>query len=314
MAAQPGVSVVIPTYNRADLLGEAVESALAQDWVPLEVIVVDDGSTDRTAELLADSERDFGERLRVIHQRNSGESRARNAGILSARHEFIALLDSDNRWLQRKLRRQMELFSQDPAPDLTFTAYTAFGDVPKEHVALDSWDGSQEDALEQLLEGCCINTSTVVATRKCLTAAGMFDETLRCCQDHDLWLRIAAEGNRIAYLPEPLTEYRVHGGAVSTDAALVSTSTERVFERLFDSNALPERFQKDMDFYLARCYLNSSVRYLEAGEGSAASASIARAARTRPASMRPGWLRIWGRALRMARRQPSGRGAARRAA
>jgi glycosyltransferase involved in cell wall biosynthesis len=314
MATNQGVSVVIPTYNRADLLGEAVESAIGQDWPLLEVIVVDDGSTDQTPEYLAAFASEFGERLRVIRQENAGESSARNAGIRAARHELIALLDSDNRWAPGKLRQQMELFNEDPAPGLTFTAYTTFGDVPGDEVVLANWEGSQEDALEQLLEGCCINTSTVLATRECLTEVGLFDESLICCQDHDLWLRIAAAGHRIAYLPMPLTEYRIHGGAVSGDPALVSTSTEQVFERLFRSGALPERFQRDTGFYLARCYLNSSIRYLEAGDGRAAAASITRAARTRPASARPGWLRIWGRAVTMTRRRSGGREAAKRGA
>ncbi len=296
MASHPGVSVVIPTYNRADLLKEAVNSALAQDWPELEVTVVDDGSTDRTPELLAG----YGERVRVIRQENAGESSARNAGIIAASHEFVALLDSDNRWLPGKLRRQMELFAEDPAPDLTFTAYAAFGDIPREDVVLEAWEGTQGDALEQLLVGCCINTSTVVATRSCLRGTGLFDEELDCAQDHDLWLRIAAQDRRIAYLPEPLTEYRVHAEAVSGDAALVSRSTERIFERLFDSGSLPERFQRNRSFYLARCYLDSACRYLDADEGEPAVAAITRAARTRPASIRPGWLLIWARARRIA--------------
>jgi glycosyltransferase involved in cell wall biosynthesis len=294
MASHAGVSVVIPTYNRADLVGEAIDSALTQDWPELEVIVVDDGSTDGTPKLLAG----YGDRVRVIRQENAGESSARNAGIRSASYELIALLDSDNRWLPGKLRRQMTLFEGGSPPEFSFTAYTAFGDIPRQDVVLDHWDGTQNDALEQLLAGCCINTSTVLAAKSCLTAAGLFDEELRCCQDHDLWLRIAAHGDRVAYLPQPLTEYRVHAHSVSEDAALVSTSTEHVFERLFDDGSLPEPFAREKSRYLARCYLNSSIRYLDAGDGEAAAASITRAARTRPASVRLGWIRIWARALR----------------
>jgi glycosyltransferase involved in cell wall biosynthesis len=296
MGSHSAISVVIPTYNRADLLGEAIDSVLAQDWPNLEVVVVDDGSTDPTPELLSS----FGDRLRVIRQENAGESNARNTGIRAARHDLVALLDSDNRWLPGKLRRQMELFLADPAPDFTFTAYTAFGDVQREDVVLDGWKPTQEGALEQLLAGCRINTSTVVATRESLISAGLFDEGLRCAQDYELWLRVAVEGRRIAYLPEPLTEYRIHGGAVSGGAALVNTSTEFVLERLFDSGVLPDRFQRQRTYYLARSYLNSACYYLESGEGEPAAAAITRAARTRPASIRPGWLLIWARARRIA--------------
>jgi len=258
--------------------------------------VVDDGSTDRTPEVLAG----YRDQVRVIRQENAGESSARNAGILGARHELIALLDSDNRWLPGKLRRQMELFSGNQTPDFTFTAYTRFGDVPRKDIVLDGWQATQGHALEQLLAGCRINTSTVVATRTSLTTAGLFDEALRCAQDYDLWLRVAVQGYRIAYLPQPLTEYRIHGESVSGNAALVSTSTEQVLERLFDSGALPGRLQRQRRYYLARSYLNSACLYLGAGEGVSAAASIKRAARMRPASIRPGWLLIWARGKRIA--------------
>ena len=93
----------------------------------------------------------------------------------------------------------MALFGGNPTPDFTFTAYTRFGDVPREDVVLDGWAVTQDYAPKQLLAGCRINTSTVVATRSCLTAAGLFDETLRCAQDYDLWLRVAVQRQRIAF-------------------------------------------------------------------------------------------------------------------
>src|SRR5215210_1968241 len=292
----PGITVVIPTYNRVDLLGEAIDSALAQDWPEFEVVVVDDGSTDETPQLLSA----YGDRVRVIRQENAGESNARNAGILAARHELVALLDSDNRWLPGKLRRQMVLFSTNPAPEFTFTGYTTFGDVLRHDVILDGWQDTQEGALEQLLAGCRVNFSTVVATKKTLTSAGLFDESLRCAQDYDLWLRVAVGGHRFAYLPEALTEYGSMRDAVSGDADLVNTSTEYVLERLFASGALPERFQRQRSYYLARSYLNSACFYLEQGKGEPAADAITRAARTRPASIRPGWLIIWAKAQRIA--------------
>jgi glycosyltransferase involved in cell wall biosynthesis len=296
MSTEPGLSVVIPTYNRADLLGEAIDSVLAQDWPELELIVVDDGSTDETPEVLAG----YGDRLRVIRQENAGESAARNTGILEARREFVALLDSDDYWLPGKLERQMEQLSGEPSLDGSFTAYTRIGDVPQEDVVLDGWEGTQADALEHLLIGCRINTSTAIVRRSALIDVGLYDVTLRCAQDYDLWLRLAVRGYRMAYVPEPLATYRIHGGAVSLDAELVNTSTERVLERLFDSGALPDEVQARRDFYLARRYLNSACFYLETGAGSAAADSIAKAARTRPASIRPGWFLIWARGRRIA--------------
>jgi glycosyltransferase involved in cell wall biosynthesis len=296
MTSHRGLTVVIPTYNRADLLGEAIDSVLAEKWPNLELLVVDDGSTDETPALLAG----YGDQLTVIRQENAGESAARNTGIRAARHDLVALLDSDDYWLPGKLWQQMELFDRDPEPDVTFTAYTRIGDVPEEEVILGGWAGTQEDALEQLLIGCRINTSTAIVRRAALIDVGLYDTSLRCAQDYDLWLRLAAAGYRSAYVPEPLAIYRIHSGAVSLDPELVNTSTERVVERLFDSGTLPADFQSRRDLYLARRYMNSACYYLDCGEGRAAAQSIARAARTRPASIRPGWLKIWTRGRRLA--------------
>jgi hypothetical protein len=307
MSAHPALTVVIPTYNRADLLGEAIDSVLAQEWPELELLVVDDGSTDETPEVLAG----YGDRVRVIRQENAGESAARNTGIHAATHELVALLDSDDYWLPGKLERQLALFSQDPAPDVTFTAYTRIGDVAEEEdIVLDHWEGTQEDALEQLLLGCRINTSTALGRRSAFIDAGLYDTSLRCAQDYDLWLRIAARGYRTAYVPEPLATYRIHPGAVSLDPELVNKSTERVLQRVFDSGTLPEAFQGRRDFFMARRYLNSACFYLDCGEGRAAADSIVRAARTRPASVRPGWLKIWaqGRRIAAARNAPTNGG------
>jgi glycosyltransferase involved in cell wall biosynthesis len=289
MSSLPGVSVVIPTYNRADLLPEALDSVLAQDWPDLEVVVVDDGSTDATPQLLDGYVANHGAKMRVIRQPNGGESQARSHGIRAASRPYVALLDSDNFWLPGKLRRQMQLFLDDRDLDFTFTGYYNFGDVPREPVVLPHWETTNSYALEQLLVGCCINTSTVIAKRSVLIDVGLFDTSLRCCQDHDLWLRIAIAGYRIAYLPEPLIDYRVHEAGISTNLMLVSESAERVYHKLFDGNMFPAEFQARRKFYLSRCYLNTACRALQAGVGAATRAALRRAARTRPLSIRPGW-------------------------
>jgi glycosyltransferase involved in cell wall biosynthesis len=235
--------------------------------------------------------------LTVLTQPNAGESAARNAGIKASRHELVALLDSDNRWRPQKLERQLRLHTSDPTIRFTFTGYSTFGDGPTGDVVLSDWDPDPEAALEELLVGCCVNTSTVIATKETLVQAGLFDTSLECCQDHDLWLRVAAMGCRIGYVAESLTDYRVHSGGTSSDEALVAASTEQVFTRLFGEQTLPQRFQARESFYMARCYLNGACRYLEARDGRAATTALTRAAVTRPLSVRPGWLRLFARGL-----------------
>jgi glycosyltransferase involved in cell wall biosynthesis len=301
MAGLPGVSVVIPTYNRADVLGEAIDSAFAQDVPGLEVVVVDDGSTDDTPRLLDERRGRHGPALTVVRQANAGESAARNEGIRRARNGLVALLDSDNRWRPGKLAKQLALHAADPSLEFSFTGYATFGSGCRD-VVLHGWDPDATTALEELLVGCCINTSTVVATKRLLADVGLFDTSLECCQDHDLWLRVAARGHRIGYVPEVLLDYRVHAEGTSSNQALVAESSERVITRLFSNGELPERVQAEQRSHLARWQLNSAVRYLEARDGRSARRAIYRALRTRPSAFRPGWLRLFAGSVASSRR------------
>jgi glycosyltransferase involved in cell wall biosynthesis len=116
-AAQPLVTVVIPTYNRARLLGEAIDSVLAQQWSSLQTVVADDGSTDSTPELVSR----YGDRVEYFHQPNAGQAAARNRGVERARGEFIAFLDSDDLWLPHKIRTEMDVFARLPEAAAVFS-------------------------------------------------------------------------------------------------------------------------------------------------------------------------------------------------
>lgn len=290
---QPGVTVVIPTFNRAQMIGEAIDSVVSQDFEPLEVIVVDDGSTDDTQTVIAHSQRKSKHPIRVIRQANSGESAARNAGILEATHDLVAFLDSDNRWRPGKLTNQVRLLT-DGEYEFTFTAYSEFGPdiVSPRIVRVEDWHDDPLSALRKLLVGCVVNTSTVIARRDVLLDVGLFDRSLPCCADHDLWLKIAAKGHRFGYLDAPLTDYRLHQGSVSQQSALVARNTERVIERLFEGSDLPEEIEAEESVHLARCYLNSACRYIEARRPQEARRALWKAIHYRPASIRPGWLRL----------------------
>lgn len=293
VAEQPGISVVIPTHNRADLVQEAVRSALAQDWSPLEVLVVDDCSVDDTVERLhALMERDA--RLHVIAlDRNGGASAARNLGLVEARYEYVALLDSDNEFVAGKLRRQMGLLQETRDGAVAFSGYTHMTDATTSaDVLLDGWSEAPDAAIERLLEGCCVNTSTLVAPRAALLDAGGFDEELICAEDHDLWLRLAARGCRFLYAREPLALYRFHNASLSADEAQVASDSERVIKAFLADPGLPAEILERRRRYLARWALNSAVRYRAAGDGRASLLALARAAAASPAAIRPGWLRI----------------------
>ncbi len=181
----PLVSVVVPTFNRASQVGQALDSVLAQDYLQRELIVVDDGSTDHTPRILAA----YGERIQVIRQGNRGVSAARNQGILAARGDFIALLDSDDYWLPGKLSSQVAFFQQHPSLQFCQTEeiWIRNGRRVNPKRRHRKFAGM---IFEKSLPLCLISPSAVLLRRSLLDEVGLFDETLPACEDYDLWLRI----------------------------------------------------------------------------------------------------------------------------
>jgi glycosyltransferase involved in cell wall biosynthesis len=182
----PQVSVIIPTCNRAWCLAEAVESVLAQDVAGVELIVVDDGSTDRTPELLAG----YGERIRVLRRENRGVSAARNAGIAAARGELVAFLDSDDVWLPGKLRAQVDFFAAHPQALICQTEELWVKDGRRVNPGRRHRKRGGM-IFEPSLELCLVSPSAVVVRRELFERVGLFDEGLPACEDYDLWLRVS---------------------------------------------------------------------------------------------------------------------------
>lgn len=208
----PLVSVIIPTYNRASLIGRAIENVLEQTHQNKEVIVVDDGSTDDTPLVL----NGFGNRIRVVTQKNAGPAAARNRGVEIALGEIIAFQDSDDLWMPSKLERQVELL-QRAGPSVHCCLCNAsmyFAGKP----ATTSFDLAP--IRPELKEGLWTNVAEVLATtfvlfNQCAALhadafrrIGGFDESLIFMEDYDLSLRLALEGNSWAFISEPLVVWR----------------------------------------------------------------------------------------------------------
>jgi glycosyltransferase involved in cell wall biosynthesis len=182
----PYVSVIIPTYNRGRMLEEAVASVLAQDYQAFELIVVDDGSTDDTREILASFEQD----IFVIHQKNQGVSRARNAGILAASGQLIAFLDSDDLWLPQKLSTQVGFFSTHLEALVCQTEETWI----RNGIRVNPKRRHKKRSgmiFEPSLQLCLVSPSAVMMRRRLFDEVGLFDEGLPACEDYDLWLRVS---------------------------------------------------------------------------------------------------------------------------
>jgi glycosyltransferase involved in cell wall biosynthesis len=181
------VSVIIPTYNRADRVTIAVSSVLAQTYTDFELIVVDDGSRDETMGALGP----FLELIRVIrHERNLGVSAARNAGIRASRARFVSFLDSDDRWLPEKLEVQARFFQDQPEAVACQTQEIWIRGGRRVNPALRHLKPSG-DIFEPSLERCLVSPSAVMLRRSLLEEVGLFNESLPVCEDYDLWLRIA---------------------------------------------------------------------------------------------------------------------------
>jgi glycosyltransferase involved in cell wall biosynthesis len=209
----PLISVVIPTYNRAHVLGRAIRSVLTQTFPDFECIVVDDRSTDGTIELV-EGLRD--PRIRVLRlATNCGASRARNEGIQAARGEFVAFLDSDDEWLPRKLELQVARLREgaDPQTAVVYCQARLSGELVNTRV-LRPHRIHEGDAFIHLLIGWHPGTtSTIMVKRSSLLEIGGFDEGLACAEDYDLWLRLAQAANHFAAVSEVLL-VKYEGGAL----------------------------------------------------------------------------------------------------
>ena len=190
------VSVVIPTFNREGFIKQCVVSALKQSKKPDEVIVVDDGSSDKTWDVLrrlgfSDSQEESNS-LRYIFQRNKGVSAARNLGIKAAKYRYIAFLDSDDLWLEKKLEKQISsLESQSIRYRLSHTneIWVRNGVRVNAHLKHEKNGG---DIFIQCLKLCCISPSSSLVDRSVFDDFGFFDENLPACEDYDFWLRFCA--------------------------------------------------------------------------------------------------------------------------
>jgi len=207
-APPPQVSVIMPAYNAAAYIEESIQSVFRQTFRDFEVVVIDDGSTDATAEVAAAA----GGVVRLLRQANGGAASARNRGIEASRGEFIAFLDADDLWHPRMLRAQLEAFARHPEAGLVFTnCWNTDGKRILPLTRTAQRQAAQGSVFRPLLADNFVMTTTVMLRRVCLERVGLFDESLPVSEDYDLWLRIARH-YPFAFVPEALGRYRLHAG------------------------------------------------------------------------------------------------------
>jgi glycosyltransferase involved in cell wall biosynthesis len=205
MSSKPFFSVVIPSYNRKVFLEKAVMSVLAQTFTDFELIIVDDGSTDGTEELISSIP---DKRIVYIRHDNRGVAYSRNRGIEKARADIIAFLDSDDIWIENKLEKTREYINLFPDINIFHTEEIWFrrGEILGQKKKHSKPDGH---VYRNALGICCIGMSTAVVKKRVFRRIGLFDETFEACEDYDLWLR-ASNVFDVKLIPEELTIK--HGG------------------------------------------------------------------------------------------------------
>ncbi len=194
----PKVSAIIPTYNRAAYLHEAVESVLTQTYKNIEIIIIDDGSTEEQEQFLYERAKTY----RLIKQERRGVSAARNSGIVEATGEYIAFLDSDDLWDKKKIEKQVERMQSLPGVLIGHTDEIWIRNGIRVN-PMNKHKKCGGSIFLKCLPLCLISPSSVIIRRELFDTVGLFDESLPACEDYDLWLRVTKD-HAVDYLPEPL--------------------------------------------------------------------------------------------------------------
>jgi glycosyltransferase involved in cell wall biosynthesis len=229
MTETPKFSVVIPAYNAGLYIAECVNSVLAQTDPDFEVIVVDDGSTDDTAQIVSSF---TDPRLRLVQRANGGLAVARNTGIAASRGELVAFLDADDRWCPEKLAAHRQALDRDWEASVSYD-WAAFIDQQGDRTGLCMARTHRTLTHEDfLLKNYLGNGSTAVVRRSVLEQAGYFDEHLRRLVDHELWVRLTHQGHRLHLVPQVLTEYRTHPASFTADTDRMLQGVEVFLQRV----------------------------------------------------------------------------------
>jgi len=236
---EPLVSVIIPTYNRSGFVVQAVQSVLDQTYSNVETIVVDDGSTDNTHEVL----RKYQDRISYVYQERSERSKTRNEGFRHSRGNYIAFLDSDDIWLPTKIEEQVQILKEKAAVGVVYTNVQFIDEPGNQYDGELSWDEPIRQVLyEDLMTHNVVTgtTSSAMIRRTCLEKVGLFDESMNACEDLDLYRRIARYWE-FYKIDLPLVKFRVHPGSTQHNCTMMAKGLEITIRKI--SRDTPPEFE-----------------------------------------------------------------------
>ena len=218
---------MIPAYQAEEFIADGLRSVLAQDPQPAEIVVIDDGSTDRTAEIV----RSFGPAVRLVSKPNGGEASARNAGLREATTEWVAFMDADDQFLPGRLAAVAARLRSGPDVDLlTSNAHFLFPYGIDGQCYRDDWTFARSDQRREILERNFVFSHTVVRRERLLELGG-FDESIRYATDWAMWLVLILNGGVVDLIDEPLSLYRVHPGSLSANTLAMARGFVLVMQK-----------------------------------------------------------------------------------
>jgi len=260
------VSVIIPTYNHAKYVGRAIDSVLAQTYKNYEIIVIDDGSTDNTKEVL----KEFIAKIEYVYQENRGLSAARNTGIKRSRGEYLVFLDADDYLPSEKLAVQVELL--DKHPEIGWVYSDGYYVDEKGNILERASErfkkpkSPEGDIFFDLLSGNFIPVNTVMVRRKCMDV-GFFDESLTSYEDCDFWLRVSAD-YKVKYIDKPMAFINDRKESMSKDTVKTKSNKIRVIDKM--RRLYPHLVRAHLKFVnktlLADCYNWIGFKYYHDGK------------------------------------------------
>jgi glycosyltransferase involved in cell wall biosynthesis len=236
----PGISVIIPTYNSAAYLAQAIDSVLAQVYAPCELIVVDDGSTDETTAVL----KPYLDKINYVQQENCGSAAARNRGLQLATHGYILFLDADDLMLPNKLQQQAAFLQLDPALGYISSGWQQIDESGQVLQTVEPWHDAANLDVDAWLQYKPVQLGAILFRRIWLNRVGGLDADLRQAHDVDLMLRLSLVGCKGAWLYEPTIQYRQHAAStMHRNTAVQAQSVIQVLDKFFTQPSLPERLQ-----------------------------------------------------------------------
>ena len=276
------VSVIVPVFNRQDYVVETIESIVNQTYKNIELIIINDGSTDDSEKVIRDFQTRYPDVINLINQKNQGQVKARNNGLKEARGEFIAFLDSDDVWLADKIEKQVSLFKDEIGLVYSGVQYIdAQGAVIGEERCDHSIRGS---VYEALLVKNRMTGGTVIVKSEALKKVGLFDEALKAAENWDLWLRIT-KLYKVDFVDEALLQYRKHDGNMSGNNTLMLDATYNLLEKHCLNIKLEEKVVRSCKIATANYYYRVGIYLISINDYSNARANFKKAKEYMPSYM-----------------------------